>query len=106
MDSLSSAIHDLGWVLRRLPSDYGIDAEIEIRDSRRQMSGAFVRAQVKGLSGLNGLANGLTVKVGSIRYWLMSPVPVLIVAVVNPGNNILMPYSTLTDTRSITLSFN
>lgn len=90
MDALSSAIHHLGWVLRRLPADYGVDAEIEIRDKRCQMTGGLVRVQVKGTSAPNAIAHGVTIKVRTIRYWLVSPIPVFIVCVVKPRNKILI----------------
>lgn len=80
MDAVSSAIHKLGWVFRPLPlSDYGIDGEIEIRNSTEEMTGALLRVQVKGVSSESLMKKKtITVKTSTVRYWLASPVPVLI----------------------------
>jgi len=89
-DALCSAIHKLGWVFRRLPADYGLDAEIEVRGAECQMTGALARAQVKGMWSASARADGVDVKVRTVRYWLVSPIPVFLVCVVLPSRRILV----------------
>lgn len=92
MSAVASTIHNKGWVFRPLSlSDYGIDGEIEIRDIREQMTGALLRVQVKGrFSESVKRRKSLSVKTSTVRYWLVSPVPVFILIVTgsNDGNEI------------------
>jgi hypothetical protein len=73
-----SAVVRRGWVYRDLASDYGIDALIEIRTPDTQMSGAVMHVQIKGTGGTSLTR---TVAASTVRYWRLSPVPVLIVLV-------------------------
>jgi len=78
MDIFRSAVHKLGWVYRRLDQDYGIDAEVEIRDSNHLMTGTLARFQIKGSE---SESTPLRVKVKSFRYWTVSPIPIFIARV-------------------------
>lgn len=83
VDVIRAAFHRQGWVFRELPHDYGIDAEVEIRDRNEQMTGALLRFQIKGNSSTRAISTGrIRVKLTSIRYWTISPIPVFMARVV------------------------
>lgn len=78
--TLQSAIPPL-WILREVPPDYGIDCEIEVVSSDGEVSGALIKAQVKGASKVG--KRSVSVPIQSVRYWLALPVPVILVRVVH-----------------------
>lgn len=67
------------WIFRELQSDYGIDCEVEITDESSSVTGALIKAQVK--CSKQGGTNTLQVRTETVRYWLILPVPVIIVLV-------------------------
>src|SRR2546422_9485891 len=67
------------WIVREIPQDYGIDCEIEVVSEDGAVSGAIVKAQVKGTS---RKAFYVRVPVQQVRYWLDLPVPVVLILVV------------------------
>jgi hypothetical protein len=70
------------WIVREMALDYGIDCEIEIVEPGGTVTGAIVKAQVKGIG--DGIAKGadwVSVRIASVRYWLSLPVPVILVHV-------------------------
>ncbi|MCB2153509.1 DUF4365 domain-containing protein [bacterium] len=69
------------WILRILQPDYGIDCEIEIVEDT-SVTGALIKAQIKGTAGKSARERQVVhVKSASVRYWLLSPVPVILVEV-------------------------
>jgi hypothetical protein len=67
------------WIIREKSPDYGIDCEIEIVDGDSSVTGGLIFAQVKGTS--NFKRKKVQVKLSSIRYWMLLPVPVIVVHV-------------------------
>ena len=73
------AVLEMGWIFRELDKDYGVDAEIEIADPLGQVTGAILRFQT---SGRKAQGSSVAVKVNSLRYWMISPIPVFVVKVI------------------------
>jgi hypothetical protein len=82
-----SAIVDIGWVFRELGKDYGIDAEVEVIDASNQITGGLLRFQIKGRR-TEGCP--VAIKVSSLRYWMVSPIPVFVVKVLLDSKNFLI----------------
>ncbi len=78
VSAFREAIVESGWVFRELNKDYGIDAEVEFTNASNQVTGGLLRFQIKGLK--TG-RSAVSVKVSSLRYWIVSPIPVFVVKV-------------------------
>lgn len=65
------------WIFRELNGDYGIDCEIEITNEDGSLTGAIVKVQVKTTS----VIKNIKIRTETIRYWLLLPVPVILVRV-------------------------
>ncbi len=77
----------MGWIFRELDKDYGLDAEIEIADALNQVTGAILRFQIKGTK---ASGSSIAVKVSSLRYWMISPIPVFVVRVILDSKEIFI----------------
>lgn len=69
----------LGWVVRDIPIDYGIDAEVEIFDDG-SATGLTFKVQLKGMEKPDHIGPFRDVEVNHLRYWGRLDVPVLLVA--------------------------
>jgi hypothetical protein len=70
------------WIVRKVGSDYGIDCEIEIVDTDSSVTGAMLLAHVKGTDSIEESApNIVQLKSSTVRYWMLLPLPVIIVRV-------------------------
>lgn len=69
----------LGWVVRDIPIDYGIDAEVEIFDDGAA-TGLTFKVQLKGMEEPDRIGPFRDVEVDHLRYWAHLDVPVLLVA--------------------------
>lgn len=72
-------IGPLGWVVRDIPVDYGIDAEVEIFTDGEK-TGLTFKAQLKGMESPDHIGPFRDVTIDHLRYWLRLDVPVLLVA--------------------------
>ena len=81
----SRFIHNLGWVYRNIEKDYGIDGEVEICSDENQVSGMLSRFQIKGRK--DGI-NSFQVKLSSLRYWMVSPIPIYIACIQFPSERL------------------
>lgn len=77
------AITELGWIFREQNKDYGIDAEVEIVDTTHQVTGGLLRFQIKGRK---SEVSPIRVNISSLKYWLVSPIPIFVVKVVMHTN--------------------
>lgn len=66
------------WILREISPDYGLDCEIEIIGRNGSMTGALIKAQVKATAGSEMSAS---IRTETVRYWLMMPIPVILIRV-------------------------
>jgi hypothetical protein len=87
VNALRDAIVDWGWVFRELDKDYGIDAEVEFADSANQVTGGLLRFQIKGRKKKGA---GVAVKVSSLKYWMVSPIPVFVAKVIVDSGDIFV----------------
>jgi hypothetical protein len=106
------------WIVREVGSDYGIDCEIEIVDTDSSVTGAMLFAQVKGTDSIEESAlNIVQVKSSTVRYWMLLPLPVIIVRVTENPLGVLWldvrqhlketeRYDGLFPTKQATLCFN
>lgn len=70
----------LGWVIRDVALDYGIDLEVEIFDGDGAATGLTFKAQLKGMEHPDHIGPFRDVNVDHLRYWSRLDVPVLLVA--------------------------
>lgn len=69
----------LGWVVRDIPIDYGIDVEVEIFDDGAA-TGLTFKVQLKGMEKPDHIGPFRDIDVDRLRYWGRLDVPVLLVA--------------------------
>lgn len=69
----------LGWVVRDIPIDYGIDVEVEVFDDG-VATGLTFKVQLKGMEAPDHLGPYRDITVDHLRYWSSLDVPVLLVA--------------------------
>jgi len=69
-----------GWVVREIDkNDYGIDAEVDVVGSDRQLTGVTFKAQIKGTNARpRGRTHSVRVKMSTLNYWRSQQVPVLV----------------------------
>jgi len=69
-----------GWVVREIDkNDYGIDAEVDVVGSDRQLTGITFKAQIKGTKARpRGKIHSVRVKISTLNYWRSQQVPVLV----------------------------
>ena len=79
MTTLRTAVPET-WIVRDVLPDYGIDCEIEVITGHGDVSGAVVKAQVKGTA--KPTQQSISIPIQTVRYWLALPVPVILVRVV------------------------
>jgi hypothetical protein len=78
------------WIVREASEDYGIDCEIEIVDDQASVTGAIIKAQVKGTSSATIRSQeSVSIRVATVRYWLAIPVPVILVRVLESSKKVL-----------------
>jgi hypothetical protein len=78
------------WICREMSNDYGIDCEIEAVENDGTVTGGIVKVQVKGTaSNVNIKKYGISVSIESVRYWVLIPVPTIIVRVVDNPKEVL-----------------
>ena len=70
----------LGWLVRDIPIDYGIDVEVEIFDENGDTTAMTFKVQLKGMESPDHIGPFRDVKVDHLRYWSRFDVPVLLVA--------------------------
>ncbi|MEV7396388.1 DUF4365 domain-containing protein [Aeromicrobium sp. NPDC092404] len=70
----------LGWVVRPIDQDYGIDVEVEIFDDDGTATGLTFKAQLKGMEHPDHIGPFRDIKVDHLQYWRRLDVPVLLVA--------------------------
>lgn len=75
---LQRTVADRGWIFRTLPADYGIDAEIEVVDVTDNVTGALIRAQIKGSS---QDSKTIHLRASTARYLSLSLVPIVLIHV-------------------------
>src|SRR2546427_9880847 len=69
------------WICREVATDYGIDCEIEIVADSGTVTGAILKAQVKGTAIRRSEPAAVSVTTRQVRHWLALPVPVILVHV-------------------------
>ena len=80
-DALSRQLSGpLGWVVRDIAIDYGIDAEVEIFDADGATTGLTFKVQLKGMEKPDHIGPFRDIEVDHLRYWGRLDVPVLLVA--------------------------
>ena len=79
INTLRTAVPET-WIVRDVSPDYGIDCEIEVVTGHGDVSGAIVKAQVKGVA--KPTRRSISIPVQTVRYWVALPVPVILVQVV------------------------
>jgi Domain of unknown function (DUF4365) len=78
------------WIVREVSEDYGIDCEIEIVNEHSSVTGAIIKAQVKGTSSADvSSQESVSVRLATVRYWLAIPVPVILVRVIGSPKKVL-----------------
>ena len=70
----------LGWVVRPIDQDYGIDVEVEIFDDDGTATGLTFKVQLKGMERPDHIGPFRDIKVDHLQYWRRLDVPVLLVA--------------------------
>ncbi len=70
----------LGWVIRDVPVDYGIDLEVEIFDDDGTTTGLTFKVQLRGMEHPDHIGPFRDVNIDHLRYWNRLDVPVLLVA--------------------------
>lgn len=81
------------WIFRETISDYGIDCEVEIVLDDGTVTGAILKAQVKGnTTSIDVQKGGTSVSIERVRYWIALPVPTIIVRVTENPNEIRWIY--------------
>jgi hypothetical protein len=70
----------LGWVVRDIAIDYGIDAEVEIFDDDGATTGLTFKVQLKGMEKPDHIGPFRDINIDHLRYWGRLDVPVLLVA--------------------------
>jgi len=70
----------LGWVVRPIDQDYGIDVEVEIFDEDGTATGFTFKVQLKGMEQPDQIGPFRDIKVEHLQYWRRLDVPVLLVA--------------------------
>jgi hypothetical protein len=86
--ALRASIPD-AWILREDSKDYGIDCEIEVVGAKGEVSGATIKAQVKGTTQLLGeLPSSARIKTTTVRYWCNLTAPVVLVRVAFPNSRV------------------
>src|SRR5918999_5780673 len=81
LDALSRLISGpLGWVVRDIAIDYGIDVEVEIFDVSGEATGLTFKVQLKGMERPDHIGPFRDIKVDHLRYWSRLDVPVLLIA--------------------------
>lgn len=80
-DALSRLISGpLGWVVRDVAPDYGIDVEVEIFEPSGAATGLTFKVQLKGMEKPDHIGPFRDIKVDHLRYWNRLDVPVLLIA--------------------------
>lgn len=68
-DALSSRLTGpLGWVVRDIAIDYGIDAEVEIFDADGNTTGLTFKVQLKGMEKPDHIGPFRDIEVDHLRY--------------------------------------
>ena len=70
----------LGWVVRDIAIDYGIDVEVEIFESNGNATGLTFKVQLKGMEKPDHIGPYRDIDVEHLKYWSRLDVPVLLVA--------------------------
>ena len=78
----------LGWVVRDITLDYGIDVEVEIFDPDGSTTGLTFKVQLKGMEKPDHIGPWRDIKVDHLRYWNRLDVPVLLVAYDDSSNEV------------------
>ena len=78
----------LGWLVRDIPIDYGIDVEVEIFDENGDATALTFKVQLKGMESPDHIGPFRDVKVDHLRYWSRFDVPVLLVAYDDSSNSV------------------
>jgi tetratricopeptide (TPR) repeat protein len=73
-------IGPLGWVVRDIPIDYGIDVEVEIFSPDGSKTGLTFKVQLKGMEAPDRIGPFRDVALDHVRYWRRLDVPVLLIA--------------------------
>jgi hypothetical protein len=74
------------WILREISPDYGLDCEIEIVSIDGSVTGALIKAQVKATADSKMVSQ---IRTETIRYWLMLPIPVILIRVFNKTSKVI-----------------
>jgi hypothetical protein len=70
----------LGWVVRDIAIDYGIDVEVEIFDTNGTATGLTFKVQLKGMEKPDHIGAYRDIEVDHLRYWSQLDVPILLIA--------------------------
>lgn len=70
----------LGWVVRDIAIDYGIDAEVEIFEKNGDTTGLTFKVQLKAMEKPDHIGPYRDIDVDHLRYWGRLDVPVLLIA--------------------------
>lgn len=70
----------LGWVVRDIAIDYGIDVEVEIFESNGDATGLTFKVQLKGMEKPDHIGPYRDIDVDHLGYWSRLDVPALLVA--------------------------
>lgn len=73
-------IGPLGWVVRDIPIDYGIDVEVEVFSPDGSKTGMTFKVQLKGMEAPDHIGPFRDVALDHLRYWMRFDVPVLLIA--------------------------
>lgn len=88
-DAFARLLHGpLGWVVRDIVEDYGIDVEVEIFDRDATATGLTFKAQLKGMEAPDHIGPFRDIKFDHLRYWGRLDVPVLLVAYVRETDRV------------------
>lgn len=80
-DALSNRLTGpLGWVVRGIEIDYGIDVEVEIFEPDGHTTGLTFKVQLKGMDKPDHIGPYRDIDVDHLAYWSRLDVPVLLVA--------------------------
>jgi tetratricopeptide (TPR) repeat protein len=78
----------LGWVVRDIAIDYGIDVEVEIFETNGNTTGLTFKVQLKGMEKPDHIGPYRDFDVEHLKYWSRLDVPVLLVAYDDSGGKI------------------
>lgn len=73
-------IGPLGWVVRDIPIDYGIDVEVEVFGPDGSKTGLTFKGQLKGMEAPDHIGPFRDVALDHLRYWMRLDVAVLLIA--------------------------